>query len=134
MTKKELALAKHKAGYSCSQAVACALAEEIGVPEETLFKVAEGFGAGMGTTKQACGAMSGIVILAGLKNSSANLASPDSKAETMKLVKEINAKFAEKCGAIACHDIKTGNDGKAFTSCPDCIAYGVEIAQELLGL
>lgn len=134
MTKKELAAQKHKAGYSCSQAVACAFAEEIGLPEEVLFKVAEGFGAGMGTTQQACGAMTGILILAGLKNSTANLAAPDSKAATMKLSKEISAKFAEKCGAIICKEIKTGKDGKAITSCPDCISYGVEIVQEVLGL
>ena len=48
MTKQEKAIELHDRGCNCAQAVACAFAEEIGVPEETLFAAAEGFGLGMG--------------------------------------------------------------------------------------
>ena len=44
MTKQEKAIELHDRGCNCAQAVACAFAEEIGVPEETLFAAAEGFG------------------------------------------------------------------------------------------
>lgn len=37
MTKQEKAIELHDRGCNCAQAVACAFAEEIGVPEETLF-------------------------------------------------------------------------------------------------
>lgn len=43
MTKQEKAIELHDRGCNCAQAVACAFAEEIGVPEETLFAAAEGF-------------------------------------------------------------------------------------------
>lgn len=36
-------------GYNCAQAVACAFAEEAGVDKATVFRIAEGFGSGMGT-------------------------------------------------------------------------------------
>ena len=38
----------HKKGYNCAQAVACAYCDLVGVDEDTMFKMAEGFGAGMG--------------------------------------------------------------------------------------
>lgn len=58
MTKQEKAIELHDRGCNCAQAVACAFAEEIGVPEETLFAAAEGFGLGMGGMEGTCGAVS----------------------------------------------------------------------------
>ena len=55
MTKQEKAIELHDRGCNCAQAVACAFAEEIGVPEETLFAAAEGFGLGMGGMEATCG-------------------------------------------------------------------------------
>ena len=63
MTKQEKAIELHDRGCNCAQAVACAFAEEIGVPEETLFAAAEGFGLGMGGMEATCGAVSGAVML-----------------------------------------------------------------------
>ena len=48
MTRKEKAIELHDKGFNCAQAVACAFAEETGIPEETLFAACEGFGLGMG--------------------------------------------------------------------------------------
>ena len=93
MTKQEKAIELHDRGCNCAQAVACAFAEEIGVPEETLFAAAEGFGLGMGGMAATCGAVSGAVMLAGLKNSCKNLEQPASKADTYKLTREIRRHF-----------------------------------------
>ena len=35
MTRKEKAIELHDKGFNCAQAVACAFAEETGIPEET---------------------------------------------------------------------------------------------------
>lgn len=59
----------HKKGYNCAQAVACAYCDLVGVDEDTMFKMAEGFGAGMGGMEGTCGAVSGAVLLAGMHNS-----------------------------------------------------------------
>ena len=48
MTRKEKAIELHDKGFNCAQAVACAFAEETGIPEEILFAACEGFGLGMG--------------------------------------------------------------------------------------
>ena len=134
MDKKELAIAKHDMKFNCAQAVACSFAEEVGVPEEVLFKAAEGFGLGMGGMKGICGALSGAVMLAGFKNSDGNINAPATKAETYKLSKEMVSRFTEKCGSTVCKELKGLETGKVLCSCPDCICKGVEVVQEVLGL
>ena len=54
MTKQEKAIELHDRGCNCAQAVACAFAEEIGVPEETLFSEAEVYGLGFGRMEAKC--------------------------------------------------------------------------------
>ena len=103
-------------------------------PEQTLFKLGEGFGLGMGCMEGTCGALSGAIMLAGLKNSDGNIDAPATKADTYKLSKELLEKFAEKTGSTVCKELKGVETGKMLTSCPDCIRIGVEVVQEVLGL
>lgn len=87
MTKKELALEYHKKGYNCAQAVACAFCEELGVSETEMYKIAEGFGLGMGMM-DTCGALTGLFMLIGLKNSGGTEQAGKTKASTYKKTKE----------------------------------------------
>ena len=122
----------HRKGYSCSQSVAVACADLVDVPKEILFKATEGFGAGMGTMDGVCGALTGGLLIAGLKNSTGNLVMPKSKAATMKISKAMLIGFREKCGAIICRELKGIDTGKMLCSCPDCIKHGVEVVEEQL--
>ena len=119
----------HRKGYSCSQSVAVACADLVDVQKETLFRAMEGFGAGMGTMNGVCGALSGALLIAGLKNSSGNLDSPNSKGATMKIAKEMQNSFRDKCGSIICRELKGVDTGKVLCSCPDCIKHGVEVVE-----
>ena len=134
MDKKELAIALHNKKYNCCQAVACAFAEEMGMDEATLFKISEGFGLGMGCTAGTCGALSGAIMLAGLKNSDGNVEDPATKAATYKLAGEMFRKFEEKAGSSVCKELKGVETGKVLCSCPDCIRIGIEVVQEVLGV
>jgi C_GCAxxG_C_C family probable redox protein len=134
MDKKELAIALHDKKYNCCQSVACAFCEELGVPEEVLFKAGEGFGLGMGCMDGTCGALSGAVMAAGFKNSDGNTEDPGTKASTYALSKQMFEIFREKCGSTICRELKGADTGTPLCSCPDCIRTGVEVAQEVLGL
>ena len=69
MTERaERAQRLHAQGYNCAQAVACAYCDQFGMDEETAFRVAEGFGLGMGMMEM-CGALSAVFMLAGLRGS-----------------------------------------------------------------
>ena len=48
MDRADLASAKHRNGFNCCQSVACVFADEVGIDESLLYKMGEGFGAGMG--------------------------------------------------------------------------------------
>ena len=122
----------HRKGYSCSQSVAVACSDLVDVPKEILFRATEGFGAGMGTMDGVCGALTGGLLIAGLKNSTGNLANPKSKASTMKISKAMLTNFRDKCGAIICRELKGVDTGKMLCSCPDCIRHGVEVVEENL--
>ena len=122
----------HRKGYSCSQAVAVACADMVDVPKEFLFRATEGFGAGMGTMDGVCGALTGGLLIAGLKNSSGNLDNPKSKGSTMKISKAMLTSFRDKSGAIICRELKGVDTGKMLCSCPNCIKHGVEVVEENL--
>jgi len=133
--RAELAVAKHRNGYNCCQAVACVFAGETGVDESLLYKLGEGFGGGMGTAQGVCGAISGAAMIAGLVYSDGNTEQAGlTKAKTTRTAGIMQKKFIERAKRLICRDIKTGNEGKAFTSCADCIRIATEIVEEELGL
>lgn len=135
MDRAELAVAKHRNGYNCCQAVTCVFADEVGVDESLLYKLGEGFGAGMGTAQGICGAMSGAAMIVGLVHSDGNTEmAGQTKAKTTRIAGIMQKKFVGQAKALICKDIKTGNDGKAFTSCADCIRIATRLVEEELGL
>lgn len=134
MTKQEKAIELHNKGFNCAQAVACSLCEEIGVAEDVAFAACEGFGLGMGGMEATCGAVSGAVMLAGLKNSCADPKNPGTKGATYKISREIVKEFEEKNGSLVCKELKGIETGKVLRQCQDCITDAVEIAQKILGL
>lgn len=84
-SRVENTIQRHDKGYNCAQAVACTYCDLLGMEEETVFRMTEGFGAGMGCMEATCGALSGAVLLAGLKNSDGKLEAPKTKGKTYKL-------------------------------------------------
>ena len=133
MTKQEIAEELHAKGYNCAQSVACVFADEVNIPKEVLFKATEGFGAGVGTMEGICGSLSGAVMIAGLKNSTANLDKPDSKTSTMKISKQLLTNFKDRVGSIICREIKGKNpEHKVLCSCDDCIKHGVKLVEEFV--
>ena len=123
---------KHTRGYNCAQIVLCSYAEELGIDEETLFRISEGFGAGMGGMMQTCGAVTAMFMALGLANSSGNLQVCDTKPQTMKKVRELAAEFEQKNGSIVCRELKGIDTGKVLRSCDGCIEDGIRILGEYL--
>ena len=128
------ALDNHNKNYNCCQSVACAYCDLLGIDEATMFKAGEAFGLGMGNMEGTCGAIAGAVLLAGFKNSSANLEKPNSKASTYKLSAAILKAFEEKNGATLCHVIKARDTGNVLRSCSGCIEDAAQIAEDILNL
>lgn len=125
----------HKKGYNCAQCVLCAYADLLEINEETLFRVAEGFGGGMGGMQSTCGAVTAMFMAAGLKNSCGDLNACNTKPETNKLVRSLAKAFEEKNQSLICRELKGIDTGKVLRSCPDCISDAIRITgEQLFGL
>jgi len=130
-TRVEQALENHKNGYNCAQAVACTYCDIAGIDEDLMFKMIEGFGAGMGSMECTCGAVSGAIALAGMKNSNGS-DNPTSKAGTYQISKEILKKFEKMNGSVICRELKGIDTKKVLRSCDGCIRDAAGIIEEIL--
>lgn len=131
-SRVEDTITRHKNGYNCAQAVVCTYCDLLGAEEQAAFCMSEGFGAGMGNMESTCGALSGAVMLAGLKSSDGNMEAPKTKGKTYGLSKEITRRFQEKCGATVCKELKGIETGKPKYDCADCIRTAAAIAEDVL--
>ena len=119
--------------YNCCQAVVCAYCEERGLPDETVFTLAEGFGGGMGGLQDVCGAATGMFMAIGMENSAGDKTNPLlTKMDTYKMVSEAGKRFESKCGSLYCRDIKRTVDGVQKVSCRECVETGASILEEYL--
>ncbi len=131
MDRKEMAVNLHKSGFNCAQSVACSFCHVMGYEPETVFKLSEGFGAGMGTFNT-CGAVSAMAMVIGMKESDGNLDAPKTKKNCYQLMKQATDMFLEKNKSIVCSEIKGMDGGPVLRSCNGCIEDAVAILDELL--
>ena len=131
-TRVHETIKRHDKGYNCAQAVACTYCDLVGIDEETMFKMTEALGAGMGGMEGTCGAVSGACVLAGAKQSSGNLEKPDSKAASYRLSKEIVKQFREQNESVVCRELKGVGTGKVLRPCADCIKDAARLAESIL--
>ena len=131
MDRKELAVHLHTSVFNCSQSVACSFCNVLGYEPATVFKLAEGFGAGMGTFGT-CGAVSAMAMVIGMKESDGNLDEPKTKRRCYQLMQQATDKFLEKNRSIVCRELKGMDGTPVLRSCNGCIEDAVEILDELL--
>ena len=132
MTERaEQAQRLHDKGYNCAQAVVCAYCDRFGLDEETAYKMAEGFGLGMGLM-DTCGALTGAFMLAGLRGSKGTAHPGETKGQTYKTTKMLAAAFREKNGTYLCRELKGVADGKVRRSCPGCIEDACALVEQYL--
>jgi len=66
-TKADTATEKFLSGYNCAQSVLYAFREEGDLSEETALKIACGLGAGMARKQEVCGAVTGGILVLGMR-------------------------------------------------------------------
>ena len=91
-------------GYNCAQAIAVAFSDVTGLDQKTSAKMISSFGGGMGRMREVCGAVSGMLFVAGFLY---GYDSPDPEAQMAHYarVQELAGKFRETAGSIVCREI-----------------------------
>ena len=103
--KGDLAFSLFTEGYNCCQAVAGAFAQELGMPLDTVMRMASGFGGGMGRMREVCGAVSGMTLVLGALQGYNDSKATDEKTQTYARVQDLAQQFKAETGSILCREL-----------------------------
>lgn len=92
-------------GYGCCQSVVAAFAYLYNLDDTMAKRIAAGFGGGVGRMRMMCGAVSGIVILAGLDRGQIDGADRKGKSMCYKVVQELLDEFKVQNGSVVCAEL-----------------------------
>lgn len=117
LDKGEQAKAFFKEGYNCSQAVALAFCDEIGIERRKLLRMVSSFGGGMGRLREVCGAVSGMFFVAGALYGYDDPKDTQAKKEHYARIQELAAQFQAETGSIVCREL-LGLEGRDHSPVP----------------
>ncbi|MFA4848926.1 MAG: C-GCAxxG-C-C family protein [Methanoregula sp.] len=144
MTKSDDAVASYKSRFTCSAAVFSAFSDELGLDPDTAKKIACGFGAGISRTGNMCGAVSGALMVIGLKYGKTQANDDAATDETRALVRKFIQEFTEKNGSVNCtallgYDLSdpeafslARDSGLFLTKCPALVRDSADILEKIL--
>ena len=92
-------------GYNCAQAVIMVYSDLIGLDKQTCAKLSSSFGGGMGRMREVCGAVSGMLMVAGLLYGYDGPEEGEIKKAHYTRVQEMAEKFRAEAGSIVCREI-----------------------------
>lgn len=145
MSRGEIARRNFLNGYNCAQAVLLAFSDLTGMDRESLLRVSQPFGAGMGRLRLTCGAVSGAIMALGLITGGQNDAAGKNRAYAS--VQAFTERFTARNGSIVCAELLSGKGIKAERApesearsesyyrkrpCPELCAQAADILEEYL--
>ncbi len=146
MSRAERAKEYFLQGFACSQAVALAFGDCMGLDEGTIGKLTLPFGGGMGRLRLTCGAVSGMaLVIGGVFGDSEN--TPENKKAVYAIVQELCSKFKAETGSLICAEllsarkvpVEIGGEAEKRTpeyyqkrSCADMVYLAASILEEYM--
>ena len=92
-------------GCSCSQALVGAFADDLGLEQDTALRLASSFGGGMGGMRETCGAVTGLLMVAGLKWGYSETGNLDKKTAHYARVRSLVEQFKSEHTSIVCREL-----------------------------
>jgi C_GCAxxG_C_C family probable redox protein len=144
MTKPDSAVSSFMKGFTCSAAVFSTFSEEIGLDPETAKKIACGFGAGISKSGNICGAVSGAIMVIGLKHGKTRQGDDAATEKTRALARKFIEEFIQRHGSVNCTELLGFNlskpdeyaqarDSSLFvTKCPELVSDATAILEKIL--
>lgn len=85
-----------------------AFREEGGLSEETALKIACGLGAGMARKEEVCGAVTGGILVLGMRHGRGSKDDRSAQELTFTKTRELMDRFSEKHGTVICRKLLKG--------------------------
>lgn len=117
MTRGDKAKELFLEGYNCSQSVAGAFADEMGMDFKSVVKMVSSFGGGMGRLREVCGTVSGMFFVAGVLYGYDEPKDFEGKKELYARIQKLAGLFQKKTGSIVCREL-LGLEGKDSSPVP----------------
>jgi len=92
-------------GYNCAQAVLLAFSDVTGLEDAFAAKMISSFGGGMGRLREVCGAVSGMLTVAGILYGYDSPEDDSAKKAHYALVQRLAGEFRASAGSIVCREI-----------------------------
>lgn len=131
-------------GYNCTQSILYAFREELGLSEETSLKISCGLGAGMARKGEVCGAVTGGILVLGMRHGRVLNEDRTATETTYAKTQELMNRFTSKHGSCLCRQLLKGcdlstEDGQSFFKendflsqiCLICVQSVVEILEQI---
>ena len=131
-------------GYNCAQSVLAAFCEETGISDDMALKISCGLGAGMGRNQEVCGAVTGGILVLGLRHGRGVNDEQPATALTYQKTREFMSLFSERNRSFICRELLDGCDFKTeagqqqFTEkdmknrvCKVCVESAIEILERI---
>jgi len=103
--KSDTAVDKFFHGFNCAQAIVYAFSDDLAIDKNTALKIATGLGAGMGRKQEVCGAVSGGIMVIGLKYGRGENDERKVMDAAYVRVRELMDRFVEKHGTFICREL-----------------------------
>jgi C_GCAxxG_C_C family probable redox protein len=144
MSDVELAVDAFEGGLNCAQSMLATYGPRFGLERELALKLAGGFGGGIGHLGESCGAVTGALMVIGLKQGGTSVDGEGVQEKTYALIAKFLEEFKARRGSILCRellgcDISTPqglenarNKGLFEERCPNFVRASAEILEELL--
>lgn len=125
-------------GNNCAQAVFAAFSDVTGLDDKTALLIASSFGGGMGHIGETCGAVTGMLMAAGMVLGYGENADADTKKAYYKEVKELTDEFKAEFLELRCPKLlaKLGSgdydlpDGEYYKARP-CLIFVLKAVEIL---
>lgn len=93
-------------GCNCAQSIVVAYCDVTGLDRPFASRLSSSFGGGMGRMREVCGAVSGMLMVAGILYGYDQPGAGDAnKRSHYRLVQELAGQFREEVGSIVCREI-----------------------------
>lgn len=142
--REHLAVLRFKEGFSCSQAVLSAFSDAYGLDLPLSLKISQPFGGGIAHLGEMCGAVSGALLVIGLKYGRTKAEDIRAREKTYEVVRKFLKRFKEAHNTIICKELlgldldteegyKKAEEEKLFeTLCPKFVRQSAKILETLI--
>lgn len=144
MKRSQVAIDMFLKGYNCAQSVLYAFREETGLSEDISLKLSCGLGAGMGRKGEVCGAVTGGILVLGMRYGRGIYDGRSARDAAYAKTRELMSLFASAHGSCICRQLLNGCDltteeGQRFFKeneyldkiCKNCVQSVVGILEQI---